>query len=304
MSSQNTYFKTIRDESTLAQASQGRPNLATLLQSSDWKSAVSKWGRRELIAHRVVCGRSVPFLPFLKKFQNSSVIAPNDCITRLINGPGRLDHLVHSAEAQLVQRFQPESLGYVWAAMRPFMEISAPTTATTGRPSRECKKPERYEGGVASNPADLGSSPDSGPETSSSDSSFSTVGYTEKSAESPLEDDTIQLASAFLRCVLNHAQAINKQGPFVEFRSRRIARSYGLGLQQINAADDGGIQIHNPTEGEPLQVALLEGKRTFTKITEGEPDVPDGLLAQMVGETLALERFAKEPKNEAPRRTK
>lgn len=33
---------------------------------------------------------------------------------------------------------------------------------------------------------------------------------------------------------------------------------------------------------------MLEGKRTFTKVIDGMPIVSDELLAQMVGEALAL----------------
>ncbi|KJZ69313.1 hypothetical protein HIM_11291 [Hirsutella minnesotensis 3608] len=304
MSQDKTYLETIRDESTLAKASQGKATLATLLQSSDWKSAVSKWGRGQLLAHRVVCGRSVPYLPFLKKFQDPSVMDPNDCIARLIEGPGRIDDVVHGAEAQLVQHHQPESLGYVWAAMRPFLQQSRVLhTEAASQPSRERRPPQRYGGGVPSNQADLGSSPESGqrPETSASDSDFSSVGYTEKPGGLLLEEDTIQLASFFIRCVLNHAQAMDKRDPFLEFRSKRLLYSYRLGGPQnafVNAVDDGGIQIYDSKRELLHQVALLEGKRTFQKITDGKADISDELLGQMVGEALALQQNSETTKNE------
>lgn len=246
MSSQEkTYFETIRDESTLDKASQGKATLATLLQSNDWQSAVSKWGRGQLLAHRVVCARSAPYLPLLKKFQNPGATGPSDCITRLIDGPGHMNDLMHDAEAQIVQRHQPDSLGYVWAAMRPFLQsnIEAPDKI---RPSRESRLPQRYGGSAPSIQADLSSSPESGQgsETSTSDSHVSSVGYMERSGGLLLEDDTIQLASCFIRCVLNYAQGMDKQSPFLEFRGKRVSYSYELGKLQpklVNAVDDGGV---------------------------------------------------------------
>ncbi|KAF4507790.1 hypothetical protein G6O67_004253 [Ophiocordyceps sinensis] len=83
-----------------------------LLQSKGWKSGFSKWGQRELIAHRAVCSRSVDDLPLLKRFEPASNAALNECIAALVNGPGPMQHLLHKAEAQLVQHFQPESLEY------------------------------------------------------------------------------------------------------------------------------------------------------------------------------------------------
>lgn len=38
------------------------------------------------------------------------------CISALVQGPGSIDALKHQAEPQLVQHYQPDSLGYVWAA--------------------------------------------------------------------------------------------------------------------------------------------------------------------------------------------
>lgn len=272
--SQKTYFDAITDRSSLIRASRGQETLASLLQSKDWKSGVSKWGRRELIAHRAVCSRSVDYLPLLKSFKPASNAALNECIAALVKGPGPMQLLLHKVEAQLVQHFHPESLGYVWAAMRPFLQhgkdIDAPAALQPFRERRERRAPERLEAGVPSDEADFGSSPESeqrpGSSASSTTSSFLSAGYTEKSGELLLEEDTIQLASFFIRCVLNHTQAIEKPDPFLEFRSKRLTYTYSPGQTTnivVNAIDDGGIQLFDAGMGRVHQVALLEGKRVL-----------------------------------------
>ncbi|EQK99754.1 hypothetical protein G6O67_005603 [Ophiocordyceps sinensis] len=302
MTSQKTYFEAITDQSTLARASQGQETLASLLQSQGWKSGVSKWGRQELIAHRAVCSRSVDYLPLLKRFKPTS--APNECIAALVNGPGPLQLLLHKAEAQLVQHFHP-SLGYVWAAMRPFLEDDTDAADQPSRGRRERRAPERLEGGALSDEADFESSPESGqrPESSAStNSSFQSAGYTEKSTGALLEEDTVQLASFFIRCVLNHTQATGKSEPFLEFRSKRLSYSFTVDMSSkllFQAIDDGGIQVSDYGRGEVHQVALLEGKRVL-QVTKGRADIPDEVLGQMIGEALALKQESPDT-NRTPR---
>lgn len=64
---------------------------------------------------------------------------------------------------------------------------------------------------------------------------------------------------------------------------------------QVHAVDDGGVQFFDKENGSLVQVALVEGKRTFQKIVNGEAVITDEFLAQMVGEALAL---ASEPLSE------
>ncbi|KAM5353091.1 hypothetical protein ACJZ2D_017025 [Fusarium nematophilum] len=293
---EKTYYDTIRDESTLTKASQGKATLATLLQSG-WKSAVSEWGRKQLLAHHVVCSEPTAQLLLLKNFRNARTAHP--CIAELIDGPASINALKNGSEPQIVQQYQPDSLGYVWAAMLPFVRAGARSdAAAAGAPStpkqkRERKAPERYGGGVPSDQADLGSSPESGrrPATSGSDSSFASTGYMEKLEGLLLEDATIRLASCFIRCELNYAQPVDKQEPFLEFRDERLTYSYRLGgSQDVHAVDDGGIQVFDARFSRLHQVALLEGKRAFQKITDGVADITDELLGQMVGEALALQQ--------------
>lgn len=311
MSSQKTYFEAITDQSTLARALQGQETLASLLKSKGWKSGVSRWGRRELFAHRAICSRSVDYLSLLKRFRPASNAAPNECIAALIDGPGPMQLFRRRSEAQLVQHFQPESLGYVWAAMRPFLaddtNADTPSDAQTSRERRERRAPERLEGGVPSDEADLGSSPESAHRSESSastNSSFQSVGYTERSAGTLLEEDTVQLASFFVRCILNHTQAMEKSDPFLEFRSKRLTYSYTMDVSTesfFRAIDDGGIVVTDYARNRVHQVALLEGKRVLERVTEGKAGIPDELLGQMIGEALALQRSSPATKNKIPR---
>lgn len=105
-----------------------------------------------------------------------------------------------------------------------------------------------------------------------------------------LEDATIRLASCFVRCVLNYGQPVKfDHGVFLEFRDERFTYSCDLGgSRAVHAVDDGGIQVFDKEKGVFRQVTLLEGKRTFQKIVSGEALITDRLLAQMVGEVLAL----------------
>lgn len=289
----------LRTHQPSTKATQAGSTLPALLQPG-WKSAASQWGREQLLAHRVVCSRPADQLHPLKdiikqSFRNPSTAHP--CIAWLVEGPESIDGLKDLSEPQIVHKYQPYSLGYVWAALLPFVRATAgsgpgpqPAGASSmARPRRVPKAPERYGGGVPSDQADLGSSPDSQhqPATSDSDTSMSSAGYTEKSKAPILEEATVRLASCFIRCVLNYAQPVERPGLFLEFRDERLNYSYKLARSHpVHAVDDGGIQVF--IEGTTRQVALLEGKRTFQKIVDGKAIITDELLAQLVGEALAL----------------
>ncbi|KAM4065293.1 hypothetical protein HRG_004378 [Hirsutella rhossiliensis] len=150
------------------------------------------------------------------------------CIDGLIEGPESIDALKNKWEPELVQHYEPDSLGYVWAALASF-GLAAPL----------------------------------------------------------VEDATVRLASCFIRCVLNYGQRRDKTGPVLCFRDERRTYSYAEGKKQIHAVDDGSIRLMDPVNTSQ-HVAMLEVKRTFEKVIEGDPSVSDELLAQMVGETLAL----------------
>ncbi|KAJ6445010.1 hypothetical protein O9K51_03412 [Purpureocillium lavendulum] len=278
--SSRLYYDAIRNESSLMKASAGKADLQGLLQEG-WKSAVSHWGREQLLAHRVMCSEPVSRLPLF----NGLFVDPtkeSDCIRKLVAGPGSIDALKDSSEPQVVQHHQPDSLGYVWAAMLPFLRTTPPArsraqadTEGSSMPKRVSRAPDRYGGGVPSDQVAFGSSPDymhsrqqQRPPTSDSDRSYESAGYMER-LEAPLLEDATG-------------------GPFVEFRDERLTYSYSLGQSNVHAVDDGGIRVFDPLRRVTRQVALLEGKRTFQTLVDGKAVVTDELLAQMVGEALAL----------------
>lgn len=55
----------------------------------------------------------------------------------------------------------------------------------------------------------------------------------------------------------------------------------------FEATDDGGLRRFDK-DGRHSHVAALESKRAITVVGEGKCTVPDDVLAQIVGEALAL----------------
>jgi hypothetical protein len=89
--------------------------------------------------------------------------------------------------------------------------------------------------------------------------------------------------------VLNYAQHRDTTKPVVQFRDERLAYRHET-LQRklkIEAIDDGSLRLLGK-DGR-VHVAMLEAKRTFQTIVDGAPTVSDRVLAQMVGEALALQ---------------
>lgn len=223
-------------------------------------------------------------------------------IQDLIAGPMGLQ-IADLLEPQIIQLCQPDSLGYVWAALAPFLRAESmhvtrresPSVETNPptpeRPRRERAQPV-YENFVPSDSFAIGSSPNR-PPTSSTAASEHSIGYRGIMSAPLLEDATIRLASCFIQCVINYAQPADKQGPLVHFRDERLTHRYQTQHNTtIEAVDDGGLQLVGE-DGDVLQVAMLEGKRTFQIVIDGEPKVSDELLAQLVGEALALSQSKK-----------
>ncbi|KND90987.1 hypothetical protein TOPH_04412 [Tolypocladium ophioglossoides CBS 100239] len=264
----HSYYDTIKNPSTFVQKGRGKANFTTLYQAGDWEGAAT---------------RLIHVFPSLPTSFPESVKGMNPCIDGLIDGPRSVAALAGMSEPQLVQQFEPDSLGYVWAALAHFVRGSSSTTAPkTPHPKREVKKPVLYGNFVRPDPQ---SSP---PRPPSSESGSSSLGYVDQLEAPVFEDSTVRLASCFIRCVLNYAQPFDKPGPFVQFRDERLPWTYSLDEKHsICAIDDGGVQLYD-SDGTVVQVAQLEGKRIFNTIVEGKPVITDRLLAQMVGEALAL----------------
>ncbi|KAL7946513.1 hypothetical protein V8C42DRAFT_320874 [Trichoderma barbatum] len=219
------------------------------------------------------------------------------CIQDLVTGPLDLQ-LSELWEPRIVQLCQPDSLGYVRAALASFLRAERTHTSDGGesaegelpstpeRPRRE-RTQAVHDNYVPSNSFVIGSSSPNRPPTSSG--SEHSIGYRGNVHAPLLEDATIRLASSFIRCVLNYVQPTNKEGPFIHFRDARLTHRYQTIVENttVEAIDDGGLQLLG-RNGVLFQVALLEGKRAFQTIVDGKPKVSDELLAQLVGEALAL----------------
>ncbi|KAM4063449.1 hypothetical protein HRG_011864 [Hirsutella rhossiliensis] len=294
-----SYYDTVRDPSTFAQRVKGNDSLSALVRSERWKSAASQWGREHLFAHRVLCKEPRKRLPLFesRRLLPGNPRNTNTCINALVQGPESIDALKYRVEPQLVQHYKPDSLGYVWAALAPFVRAGAGSiqdalseTAIREASKRASKRPVELQDFVPSDQVTFGSSPDykHRPATSDSHETHSSVGYIEGLVAPLVEDATVRLASCFIRCVLNYGQHQDQAGPFLYFRDERQTYSFSRGkMHMVHAIDDGGIQFID-LDGDHQHVAMLEGKRTFAKVIDGIPIVSDELLAQMVGEALAI----------------
>lgn len=292
-----SYYNTVRDPSTFTQRVKGNHSLSTLVQSKHWQSAVSQWGREHLFAHRVLCKEPKKSLPLFEAFLPRDPRNTNACINALIQGPESIDALKYQMEPQLVQHYKPDSLGYVWAALAPFVRAGASPiqstpseTAVREGPKRVSKRPAELQDFIPSDQVTFGSSPDykHRPATSDSNETHSSVGYVEGLIAPLVEDATVRLASCFIRCVLNYSQHQDQTNPFLYFRDERQTYSFTQGRLSIHAVDDGGIQFIK-LDGSHHHVVMLEGKRTLARVIDGIPIVSDELLAQMVGEALAMQ---------------
>ncbi|KKP07149.1 hypothetical protein THAR02_00799 [Trichoderma harzianum] len=290
----SSYYDTIRYPSLFLQRAKDYVNFATLSQSPGFQSGASYWDARYLFASRVICTPPEWRLLFLDEFFPEHLMEAHPCIQDLIAGPLGLQ-LTDLWEPQIVQLCQPDSLGYVWAALAEFLRAERSRTAERG--STNPSTPERprreriqavYDNFVPSDSFVIGSSSPTRPATSSGASDHS-IGYRGNIHAPLLEDATIRLATSFVRCVLNYAQPTNKAGPFIHFRDVRITHRYHTSMENkaVEAIDDGGIQLVG-RNGTLFQAALLEGKRAFQTIVDGKPKISDELLAQLVGEALAL----------------
>ncbi|KAH8816075.1 hypothetical protein F5884DRAFT_818216 [Xylogone sp. PMI_703] len=273
------YYNTIKSPNGFMKAASSRKavSFAMLQQSRDWEGGVSRWSVDHLFACRVICKQPSNILPLLAhRIESKSEVGIHSCIDNLIQGPREeLRTLKKMSELQIVRAYELESLGYVWAALAPLIEPESESTMASERPVRKRTQTDRGEY-VPSEGFQISSSPLDRPNTASSVPS--SVGYIEKSSAPLMEEFTIRFLSCLLRCVLNYAQPVDKTLPFIQYRDQRLRR--------FEAIDDGGVQLIYPDRNP--QLVILEAKRNFQEIIGGSPTVSDELLAQVVGEALAL----------------
>ncbi|RDA84249.1 hypothetical protein CP532_1991 [Ophiocordyceps camponoti-leonardi (nom. inval.)] len=286
-----SYYDTVRDRLTFAQKVKGKDSLSSLVYSESWKSAASQWDCEHLFAHRVICKEPRKRLPLFE----SRRLLPNNpgetsaCIKALVQGPESVDALKYWMEPQFVQHYEPDSLGYVWAALTPFVragassnhQVAASEIAVREASKRVTRRPAELQDFVPSDQMTFGSSPPDFKHTSDSQGSHSTLDYIESVVAPPVEDASVRLAGCFIRCVLNYGQSQDQTDPFLYFRDERQRYTFWQdGICMVHAIDDGGIQFINQN-GQSRQVAMLEAKRHFARVDEGKPIISDQQLAQM-----------------------
>ncbi|KAH7303564.1 hypothetical protein B0I35DRAFT_485054 [Stachybotrys elegans] len=282
------YYDSIRNPESFKKAAvaEHMENFRDMFQLGRCPTAVSEWGRRQLFASRAICTVPKQQLSLLKHY------LPNDpnvhpCIEHLISGYGA-DFNLEMSEPEIVRRCQPDSLAYVWTALIKLLRAASNVLSVAPeRPQRIRSRPAEYDEFVSSENMQIGSSSPQRPD--SAQASISSLGFVQGLSAPLLEDATVRLASCFTRCVLNYGQPLNKSSPFIQYRDERQTYSYDTPTHTlVRATDDGGLQLF---DGEDMkQVAMVEGKRNFKVTINGEPVVSDEVLAQLVGEALAIRR--------------
>ncbi|UKZ48025.1 hypothetical protein TrVGV298_002261 [Trichoderma virens] len=281
------YYDAIRDPLTFIRKVRVKTNFATLSLDSAWSSNTSHWGREHLFASRVLCSAQAPRLQLFQALQlfPENPTSENHRLSLLVKGPGNLADLRHYSEAQFVREFQPDSLGYVWAALNHFVNhrntSTVATAATTDRsddwematavpttPNRQPGKSEFHGSLAQPQQAQLGSSSRDTFKRQSNSLSEYKFGYFEEVDFPP--PSGCHCASCKL------------------FYSKRFAYTvFHAEKKYTHAVDDGGLHLFNQY-GMSVQVAMLESKQVFKNLVSGVPIVSDELLAQMVGQVLAL----------------
>lgn len=215
------YFNTIHSPSTFRRKalSEGAKNLISLLDTKK-PTPVSSWGRKQLLALRVLCRpltkeRNLPLLePYLPK----DVASINPRIQALIRGPDQgMGELCRMSEPQIYQLYkESEALGFIWTTLggllRPPVNQPQANQDSHGQQedsghhdlSRACNQPISYipEFYIGSD------------EPSSSQciaSSTNSVGYTETPQNPAVEDLALSLIKLFVRLVLNNGQSAKDQ---------------------------------------------------------------------------------------------
>ncbi|KZL67130.1 hypothetical protein CT0861_09966 [Colletotrichum tofieldiae] len=114
------------------------------------------------------------------------------------------------------------------------------------------------------------------------------------SGRSPAEDLTLDFVAALFRHLLLHIppqhaydRATDHLSP-VDFDVLKLTLRSVVGRAAFTSVDDGGLWIKPLAALSRARVAIIETKRSLTRIVDGRPDFSDELLAQVVGESLAV----------------
>ncbi|CAH0023417.1 unnamed protein product [Clonostachys rhizophaga] len=235
------YYDIIRNPSSFARHASDAENFETLLLNTA-DTGASNWGTNHFFALRVLCSEPTSQLKLLQPYYPASSRGFDPCINSLIDGYQGVN-LAQLQEPQIISRFQPDSLGYVWAALAHLLRSEEvddhPAAEKTQRPSNPSQKDPGmmdWEG------IQIGSSSPTGPGSSSE--SGSSIGYTGAPSAPILEESTIRLGSCFIRCVLNYGQPGLKSSSFSHFRDVRQTYKFQHSDVVLQATDDGGLCLY------------------------------------------------------------
>ncbi|KAG5764821.1 hypothetical protein H9Q72_007088 [Fusarium xylarioides] len=260
------------------------------LSTDDLQASGSNWGRRQLLACRVIVSPTAHnVLPAYEG--HTQRIEEVQEIKEFLEGPDPA--LMHHSTHFLISKYG-FSLGEMWAALASVKHYPRPLPRNDGTP--EAKRVRRntvLEGYVSSAGFQISSSD---PEERSSPSAGSDgsggPSYTEQqpTPELPAEDCALLLITRVLRHLLFYTQAPNSSSHVVDFRPERhrMVSDFEELEKQLVAIDDGGLSLKvniGPSDKPNVAIALLEAKRRLV-VDHGKPKMSDECLAQMTCEAI------------------
>ncbi|KIL83924.1 hypothetical protein FAVG1_12829 [Fusarium avenaceum] len=247
----------------------------------------SDWGTEHLYAcHVVVSKKKRKYLPALQELsqnaegnrgQSSDLDNIHDFIDGLSVEDGQLrqHELIHKVGV---------SLGLIWSALQDVkVTHDSDCEDIRDRPSRQSTATHHgpyVNSGTAIDP------PSGTPPSSSPSQCFTSS--PPAMAKTPVEDNSVHLASCVIRHILWYAQGQDAD-VVVEYRNRKRI-TFNIHRQSVTAIDDGGLCLRE-RDGTRSQesIAILEAKRRHEPFNS-KPCVPDQVLAQMACEAIAARK--------------
>ncbi|KAF9774889.1 hypothetical protein IL306_007069 [Fusarium sp. DS 682] len=259
------------------------------LSIGDLQASGSNWGRRQLLACRVIVSPTAHnVLPTYEG--HTQRIEEIQEIKEFLEGPDPA--LMHHSTHFLISTYG-FSLGEMWAAMASVKHYPRPLPRNDGTP--EAKRVRRntvLEGYVSSAGFQISSSDPEERTTSPGSDGSAGPTYTEQqpTQELPAEDCALLLITRVLRHLLFYTQAPNSSSRVVDFRPerRRMVSDFEELEKQLVAIDDGGLSLKvniGPPAKPNVAIALLEAKRRLV-VDHGKPKISDECLAQMTCEAI------------------
>ncbi|KAF5591544.1 uncharacterized protein FSUBG_10470 [Fusarium subglutinans] len=261
------------------------------LSINDLQASGSNWGRRQLLACRVIVTPTahnvLPAYAEYTQCDERSKLQEIQEIKDFLDGPDPA--LMHHSTHFLISEYG-FSLGETWAALASVKRYPRPRVISSNQGTPEVKRVRRntaLEGYISSAGFQISSSdPEERNSPSAGSDGSGGPSYTEPepSPGLPAENSTVHLIARVFNHLLYYTQP-PKSSPVVDFRhnpQRMNSEMRGL-KKQFVAIDDGGLSL-KLDEG-PVAVALLEAKRRLV-VDNGRPKISDECLAQMTCEAI------------------